>query len=159
MDQSALVSLMVELFTAIKLVSGYPTPAVLPDVRTLPLVEIQRRLCDGRQCRIKAYYHPESGVVLDETLNVQNDPFDRSIFLHELVHHLQKTTGKYEAVNSLCSRRMSEELEAYEIQNRYLSQIGAARRALVMGWSSKCDDDAAPKPAAKPATTEASLGD
>ena len=159
MDQSALVSLMVELFTAIKLVSGYPTPAVLPDVQTLPLVEIQRRLCDGRQCRIKAYYHPESGVVLDETLNVQNDPFDRSIFLHELVHHLQKTTGKYEAVNSLCSRRMSEELEAYEIQNRYLSQIGAARRALVMGWSGKCDDDAAPKPAAKPATTQASLGD
>lgn len=159
MDQSALVSLMVELFTAIKLVSGYPAPAVLPDVQTLPLVEIQRRLCDGRQCRIKAYYHPESGVVLDETLNVQNDPFDRSIFLHELVHHLQKTTGKYEAVNSLCSRRMSEELEAYEIQNRYLSQIGAARRALVMGWSGKCDDDAESKPGAKPATTQASLGD
>ena len=159
MDQSALVSLMVELFTAIKLVSGYPTPAVLPDVQTLPLVEIQRRLCDGRQCRIKAYYHPESGVVLDETLNVQNDPFDRSIFLHELVHHLQKTTGKYEAVNSLCSRRMSEELEAYEIQNRYLSQIGSARRALVMGWSGKCDDDAASKPGAKPATTQASPGD
>lgn len=159
MDQSALVSLMVELFTAIKLVSGYPAPAVLPDVQTLPLVEIQRRLCDGRQCRIKAYYHPESGVVLDETLNVQNDPFDRSIFLHELVHHLQKTTGKYEAVNSLCSRRMSEELEAYEIQNRYLSQIGAARRALVMGWSGKCDDDAESKTGAKPATTQASLGD
>jgi hypothetical protein len=159
LDQSALVSLMVELFAAIKLVSGYPSPALLPDVQTLPLVEIQRRLCDGRQCRIKAYYHPESGVVLDETLNVQNDPFDRSIFLHELVHHLQKTTGKYEAVNSLCSRRISEELEAYEIQNRYLSQMGAARRALVMGWSGKCaDDDAALKPT-KPAVTQASLGD
>ena len=155
MDQSALVSLMVELFAAIKLVSGYPAPAVLPEVHRLPLVEIQRRLCDGRQCRIKAYYHPESGVVLDETLDVQNDAFDRSIFLHELVHHLQKTTGKYDAVGSLCSRRISEEREAYEIQNRYLSQIGVSRRALVMGGSSKCaDDDAALKPGVTPGPTQ-----
>jgi hypothetical protein len=135
-------------------VSGYPAPAVLPAVQSLPLVEIQRRLCDGRPCRIKAYYHPESGVVFDETLDVQNDPFDRSIFLHELVHHLQKTTGKYHALGSLCSRRISEEREAYEIQNRYLSQIGVSRRALVMGWSNKCaDDDAALKPGATPGPT------
>ena len=149
MDQSALVSLMVELFTAIRLVSGYPAPAVLPEVHALPQVEIQRRLCASRPCRIKAFYHPESGVVVDETLDFQNDPFDRSILLHELVHHLQKTTGKYQIVTNFCSRRISEELEAYEIQNRYLSQIHSPRRALVMGWSGKCaDEDDAFKPAA-----------
>lgn len=53
----------------------------------------------------------------------------RSILLHELVHHLQKTTGKFEVVASFCSRRIFEELEAYEIQNRYLYQDpGAASR-------------------------------
>ncbi len=149
MDQSALVSLMVELFAAIRLLSAYPAPAVLPEVHSLRQSEIQRRLCDSRPCRIKAFYHPESGVVVDETLDFQNDPFDRSILLHELVHHLQKTSGKYQIVSSFCSRRISEELEAYEIQNRYLSHIHSPRRALVMGWSGKCDDeDDAFKPAA-----------
>ena len=141
MDQSALVSLMVELFAAIRLVSAYPAPAVLPEVHAVAQSEIQRRLCDSRPCRIKAYYHPDWGVVVADTLDFHNDPFDRSILLHELVHHLQKTTGKFAVVTSFCSRRTSEELEAYEIQNRYLSAIHASRHALVMGWTGKCTDD------------------
>ncbi|MEO8166197.1 MAG: DUF6647 family protein [Betaproteobacteria bacterium] len=141
MEQSALLSLMVELFAAIRLVSGYPSPDVLPAIEIAPQVEIQRRLCDGRPCRIKAYYHPDSGVVVDDKLDLANDPFDRSILLHELVHHLQKTTGKFQLVG-FCTRRIAEEREAYEIQNRYLSQVNASRRALVMGWNGKCDDEA-----------------
>lgn len=141
MDHSALVSLMVELFAAIRLVSAYPAPDSLPEVRALPAAEIQQRLCGGRQCRVKAYYHPETGVIVDETLDFAHDEFDRSILLHELVHHLQKTTGKYEIVTSFCSRRITEELEAYEIQNRYLSRIHARRRAFVSGWTGKCNDD------------------
>ncbi len=143
MDQSAVVSLMVELFAAIKLVSSYPSPAQLPEVHALPLAEIQRRLCDGKGCRVKAYYHPDLGVIVDETLDFEHDAFDRSILLHELVHHLQKTTGKFEPVTSFCSRRITEELEAYEIQNRYLSYIHAQRRAFSAGWSGRCDDDGA----------------
>ncbi|HKB83424.1 MAG TPA: DUF6647 family protein [Burkholderiales bacterium] len=156
MDQSALVSLMVELFAAIRLLSAYPSPEVLPEVRRLPQSEIQRQLCNSRPCRIKAYYHPDRGVVVDETLDFENDPFDRSILLHELVHHLQKTTGKFEVVASFCSRRISEELEAYEIQNRYLSEVHASRRALVMGWTGKCADDG---DAARPAVAVQSGGD
>ncbi len=133
---------MVELFTAITLVSGYPAPDVLPEVHAVSQTEIQRRICDSRPCRIKAFYHPDWGVVVDETLDIHNDPFDRSILLHELVHHLQKTTGKFEVLANFCSRRISEEFEAYEIQNRYLSQIRSPRRALVMGWSGKCADTA-----------------
>jgi hypothetical protein len=118
-------------------------------VHALTQSEIQRRLCEGRPCRVKAYYHPESGIIVDESLDLQNDAFDRSILLHELVHHLQKTTGKFEIITSFCSRRISEEIEAYEIQNRYLSEIHSPRRALVMGWTGKCaDDDEAFKPAA-----------
>jgi hypothetical protein len=36
---------------------------------------------------------------------------------------------------------MSEELEAYEIQNRYLSKANTSRRALFMGSIGKCADD------------------
>ena len=62
MDQSALVSLMVELFMAIRLLSAYPAPAVLPEVHSVPQSEIQHRLCESRPCRIKAFYHPDWGA-------------------------------------------------------------------------------------------------
>jgi uncharacterized protein DUF6647 len=151
MDHSALVSLMVELFAAIRLVSGYPGPDTLPEVHAYSQAEIRQRLCAGRACRVKAYYHPDLGVIVDDTLDFEHDAFDRSILLHELVHHLQKTTGKFEPVVSFCSRRISEELEAYEIQNRYLSEIHASRRALVTGWNGKCTDEGEAAKAEAPA--------
>ncbi|HEX4986546.1 MAG TPA: DUF6647 family protein [Burkholderiales bacterium] len=150
MDQSALVSLVAELFAAIKLVSGYPGPAVLPQVHALPQVEIQRRLCERRPCRIKAYYHPDGDVIVDDALDLEHDAFDRSILLHELVHHLQKVTGRFGSVTSFCSRRISEELEAYEIQNRYLAEVHASRRAMVSGWTGRCSDDGALSPLPAP---------
>ena len=141
MEPTALNSLLVELFAAIKLVSGYPAPATMPEVQAMPQVEIQKRLCNSRPCQIKAFYHPEGGVIVDQSLDFTNDPFDRSILLHELVHHLQKTTGKFDSVVNFCTRRNAQELEAYEIQNRYLSSIHSSRRAVVMGWTGKCDLD------------------
>src|SRR5262245_7321712 len=121
MDQSSLVSLMVELFAAIRLVSGYPAPAALPEVHLVSQAQMPQEIRAGSACKVKAYYHPDRGVFIDEALDLTADAFDRSILLHELVHHLQKTTGKFEGVTSVCSRRTAQELEAYEIQNRYLS--------------------------------------
>jgi hypothetical protein len=141
MEASSLTTLMVELFAAIKLLSGYPSPAVLPEVQRMSQAQIQQKLCDGRHCHIKAFYHPQWGVIVDDALDFQNDPFDRSILLHELVHHLQNTTGRFDSYESFCSRRTAEEFEAYAIQNRYLSSIHASRRALAMGWSGKCEND------------------
>lgn len=140
MDQSALVSLMVELFAAIKLISGYPGPASLPEIHLVPEAQMQQLICAGKPCRVKAFYHPDLGVYVNEGLDVINDPFDRSILLHELVHHLQKTTGKFDAVPSVCYRRNAQELEAYEIQNRYLSEQQTSRRAVAMGWSGRCEE-------------------
>lgn len=140
MDQSSLSSLMVELFTAIRLVSGYPVPESLPELHLVPESEMQQRACAGRPCRVRAFYHPAWGVYMNEGMDVVNDPFDRSILLHELVHHLQKTTGKFDAMPSLCIRRNAQEMEAYEIQNRYLSEQQASRRAVAMNWSGQCND-------------------
>jgi len=140
MDKASLSSLMVELFTAIRLVSGYPAPESLPEIHRVPESEMQQRVCAGRPCRVKAFYHPEWGVYVNEDMDVVNDPFDRSILLHELVHHLQKTTGKFDAMPSFCIRRNAQEMEAYEIQNRYLSEQQASRRAVAMNWSGRCED-------------------
>ncbi|MGQ0580209.1 MAG: DUF6647 family protein [Betaproteobacteria bacterium] len=129
---------MVELFMAIRLISGYPSPDVLPQIHRVSVAEMQQKICGGRNCAVKAFYHPEWGVYVDEGLDIESNTFDRSILLHELVHHLQKTTGKFDAVPNFCVRRNAQELEAYNIQNRYLSNENASRRALVVGWSGKC---------------------
>jgi len=121
-------------------VSGYPSPDGLPQIQRVSVAEMQQRICGGRSCAVKAFYHPEWGVYVDEALDIRNNAFDRSILLHELVHHLQNTTGKFDAVPNFCIRRHAQELEAYEIQNRYLAYQGGSRRALVMGWSG-CKDE------------------
>ena len=58
MDPSTLATLIVELFTAIRLVSGYPAPDTLPEVRIVPETEIQQRLCGGRACRVRRRAEP-----------------------------------------------------------------------------------------------------
>ena len=135
---AGLVSLVTELFAAIQLLSAYPVPDAFPEIYRLPRTEIQRRLCEGRPCQILAFYDPESGVFIDESLDVGNDAFDRSILLHELVHHLQKTSGKFDSLANACRRRNAEEGEAYEIQYRYLAGLHINRQLLLRGGASRC---------------------
>lgn len=139
MDPNALQNLLAELFTAIQLVSAYPLPDSLPAVQVEPAEVMQQRIC-GRPCPVKAYYHPDSGVHIDRKLDVFGNAFERSILVHELVHHLQRTTGKFEAVPGFCRRKNAEELEAYMIQNRYLAQQGVSRRAIAVGRAHMCHD-------------------
>jgi hypothetical protein len=44
------------------------------------------------------------------------------------VHHAQRVSGRYDSAHDSCERRNVEELEAYEIQNRYLDSQGDPRR-------------------------------
>lgn len=140
MDPSSLQPMIVELFTAIQLISGYPMPDTFPEIHQVPVPVMQQKIC-ARPCPVKAFYHPQWGVYVDEKLDIESNAFDRSILLHELVHHLQRRTGKFEPVRGACHRKNAEELEAYEIQNRYLSLEGAGKRALVVGWAHMCRDE------------------
>jgi hypothetical protein len=138
MDQaSPLTSTLVELFTAIRLLAGYPMPDALPEVHLVSQSWIQQEVC-LRPCRVPAFYDPARGVFIDEKMDLQDDPWSRSILLHELVHHVQARSGRFETVPSECERRHAEELEAYEIQNRYLGHVGHPRRAITSGWSVSC---------------------
>lgn len=140
MDPNALHSLLIELFAAIQLVSAYPMPDRLPAVHADPGPVMQQAIC-GRPCPVKAFYHAESGVHFDEKMDVYGNVFDRSILLHELVHYLQQTTGKYEVISGYCRRKNAEELEAYMIQNRYLAQQGVSRRASAVRRAQMCHDE------------------
>lgn len=132
-------NLVVELFAAIQLVSAYPQPVSLPEVHVEPVEVMQQAIC-GRPCPVKAFYHPDSGIHIDQRMDVYSNVFERSILVHELVHHLQRITGKFDVVPGYCRRKNAEELEAYMIQNRYLAQQGVSKRAVAVGRAHMCHD-------------------
>lgn len=137
MDASALHGIVAELFVAIHGLAGYAVPAELPPIHSVPVSVMQQKLC-GKPCPVKAFYHPEWGVYLDETLDLEKDEFDRSVLLHELVHYLQKRSGRFEKMPVSCERNHLSEAEAYKIQNLYLSSVNSPRRALFTGWAAGC---------------------
>lgn len=145
MDPASLSSLVAELFTAIHLLSGYAPPTVPPVMNVVPQSAIREQFC-RRPCRIRAAYDATLGVFIDENLDVANNTFDRSILLHELVHHVQAVSGRFDMGSSDCMRRNLAEQEAYFIQNRYLMEMNTASRVSMTGWAARCDDAEVPTP-------------
>jgi hypothetical protein len=139
MDSLALASLALQLLASIHSISGYPVNQALPEIQRIPLAELQARFCKG-PCRVQAYYKPDEGIVIDEAFDLAEDEFARSVLLHELVHHAQRVSGKFQRIPSECDRWYAAEHEAYMIQNRYLEVMHAPQRLNVNAWRARCDD-------------------
>lgn len=139
MDPLSVHRIALELFVAIHANSSYPVPRAEPEIHSVALEVMQQKIC-GKPCAVKAFYHPEWGVYLDEKLDLEGSAFDRSVLLHELVHYLQNTTGRFEKMPVSCERNYLAEIEAYKIQNLYLASVNSPRRALHMGWTSTCKE-------------------
>jgi len=137
MGDESLVSLLLELFSTIQAISGYPMPAILPDVHVLPREQLQARVC-AWACPVKAFYLRSEGVFIEESLNFRSDPKARSILLHELVHHVQNLSARFDAMPS-CEVWYAREREAYQIQNEYLRVEGVAVRQYMAGLVRRCD--------------------
>ncbi len=127
MSHDALMQLVASLFSIVAAMTGQPLVSdALPEVHRVPHAQIEAMACQG-PCRVRAIYVPHLGIFLDDNLDVERNVFDRSILLHELVHHAQAVMGKFEDL-SLCQSWKSSELEAYRIQDAYLAHIGSAQR-------------------------------
>jgi hypothetical protein len=126
------------LLASIHTLSGYPAARDLPEIHRLPLAQIQQRFCSG-PCRVQAYYKPDEGVFIDEAFDLANDEFARSVLLHELVHHAQRVSGKFQKIPSECDRWYAAEREAYDIQNQYLEHARDPHRINVNAWRARCD--------------------
>lgn len=121
MLQESLAQLVVSLLAAVQLYTGLPQPPAPPAINLVPQSEIAANVCHQPCAGARAFYHPERGIFLDETMDVINDGFARSILLHELVHHAQEHAAR-DADVELCQRRWLREAEAYAAQNAYLAQ-------------------------------------
>jgi hypothetical protein len=138
MEYASLVPLVAELLTTVHLLSGYPTVSVLPEVHRLPQSAIAEKVCH-KPCGVRAYYRPDWGVLLDESLNVEADSFDRSILLHELVHHVQAAQGRFDTMPNACDRWNAAEREAYAVQNLFLAGVHSAKHVAMSAWVARCD--------------------
>lgn len=127
MTNDALFQIVAKLFAAVASLTGQPLVSdALPEVHQVPHAQIEAMACQ-RPCRVRAIYIPHLGVYLDDNLDIEHNEFDRSILLHELVHHVQAVMGKYEDL-SLCESWKSSEVEAYRIQDAYLARTGSGQR-------------------------------
>jgi hypothetical protein len=147
MDQDYSSSLVSELFAVIYTLSGYAAPSVPPEIHFVSQTVMQAEVC-GATCPIQAYYHSTRGVFIDERLDVVNDPYARSILLHELVHHVQAISGRFDSTSDPCIRHSTAEAEAYLIQNRYLMSIHDPHRVARSGWAMRCRHSGIVTPAA-----------
>jgi hypothetical protein len=130
--------LVVELLQTINEISKYPFPTDLPNVAQVPHEELEHHACGGKCAVIKAAYVPEQGIYIDNRLDPLNNVMDRSILLHELVHHVQALTGRYADLDE-CERRRQEEMEAFAIQNAYLAAMKSGMRIPAPRYVYRCD--------------------
>lgn len=139
MSADALMQMVAGLFSIVASFTGLPINTdTLPEVHRVPHAQIEAMACQ-QPCRIQAIYVPHLGIFLDDNLDVVNDEYARSILLHELVHHAQALLAKYEDL-SLCESWKSSEIEAYEIQGKYLRRVGSTRHLFPgIGQALKCN--------------------
>jgi hypothetical protein len=137
---SELLQIIVQLYAAISSVSEYGVPQEMPHAHLVPKAVIQDLVCT-RPCQIVAFYHPDFGVVVDESLDLSSNLYHRSIVLHELVHHAQHAADRFGSVEGKCAKRALSEREAYEIQNRYLASQGASAPVPTVRWEKFCRTD------------------
>ena len=135
-DQS-LVGLLVELFRVIHAVAGYPVPVTLPEVHVVPLQQLQARVC-GSPCPVRAFYIQNEGVFIEQSLDFRKDPRARAVLLHELVHHVQALTGRFDSMPR-CQAWYAREREAYAVQNEYLRVLGERVRQYMPAVARRCE--------------------
>jgi hypothetical protein len=120
-----------QLTVAIDRLSRHRPPKQAPVIRRVSHAQLETYVCETN-CAIKAWYKPGEGIFLDDSLQPETNIFDRSILLHEMVHYFQDMSGYYRDANP-CDRWLRRELDAYDVQNRYLGAIGSPRRVAYAG--------------------------
>ncbi|HUL41722.1 MAG TPA: DUF6647 family protein [Burkholderiales bacterium] len=122
---------MNDLFAALLswavLLSGYPAPAVPPEVAFVSHQQLTEMACNGTECKVIGFHPPGSmRVYIDNRLHPEKSTFAASIVVHEFVHYLQQSGGKY-ALHYSCSDALAMEREAYDVQSRFLVAHGIYR--------------------------------
>jgi len=107
-------------------ISGYPEGEP-------PTIELQdhaffvENVCAGVECKVIGWYNDDNVVYLDRDIPL--DLVDQML-VHELVHHLQFQSGKFDSDS--CEDSLFREREAYQIQGTYMLANGRRARPMPM---------------------------
>ena len=65
-----------------------------PEFITLSKEKMSDKACfSSKNCKVKAYYVKEGKIFYIDSMKPESNVCDKSIILHELVHHYQKNSG------------------------------------------------------------------
>src|SRR5688500_774050 len=101
----------------------YSMPDILPVAERVPHSFLVRNACDNRECKVHGWFPPGKVIYLDNRLDPENNLYDSSVLLHELVHYLQqeaRDATKQDAIHTSCNANVMAEREAYGVQREYL---------------------------------------
>jgi hypothetical protein len=101
--------------------SGYPQPARMPAVELVKHQWLIEQACGGKECRVRGWLQPGERIYLDDRLDPVSRTMDSSILLHELVHYLQRESGRF---GDDCGAAVDKEREAYATQRSFLAAYG-----------------------------------
>ncbi len=108
--------------------SGLPPPTVLPTIQQMPRAEMMAIVCVGEpeDCptlNLAAAFLPHTyRIVALDTFDFDNEEFDASFLVHELVHAMQYWRDP--KFLSSCESAYAAEDQAYKVQNEYLRSRG-----------------------------------
>lgn len=106
--------------------TGYSPPAHPPEIMVVSHAYLEEAACEGRHCKVLGWFPPGERIFIDDQLDAQDDLYASSVVVHEMVHYLQQTSGKYHAPYS-CQEAIAMEREAYAAQQAYLVRYGVYR--------------------------------
>jgi hypothetical protein len=98
-----------------KFVGDIEPPKIIPSTPK----ELQKMYCGGNQCSVSAIYY-RGNIYYDNSIEL-NDTVNRSIIVHELVHHIQN--HQYGPTYD-CDLWYKKEQQAYQVQSTYLKLHG-----------------------------------
>lgn len=132
--------------------SGFPAPAQMPEVVTVPHAFFVANACGGNECRVYGWYAGGTSLYIDDRMDPQVNIVDASVVVHEMVHYLQgiarhggvplsdATTGAAFGDKPLCSAAIDMEREAYGVQREFLLRYGVYRPVGMSMARVSCDE-------------------
>ena len=125
---------LVELYTVLMgwaaFLSPYEVPDELPPVAMAPITYLQDKVCPSTMsCPVLGIFY-RGTVYLRQDLDGMHDPYARSIIVHEFVHFLQIENDSHSETPDSCQKAYQREIEAYGIQNAYLTYPEGSRQQM-----------------------------
>jgi hypothetical protein len=130
---ASMTELVDSLLRLMPALTRYRVPDSQPPVLRVARAQIEDRMCGGKACSMRAWFLPDEGIYLEDTLHPETDLFDRSVLFHELVHYLQELNAEGAELDA-CNRWYQREVQAYGLQNHYLALTGSGTRVTHPGY-------------------------